>query len=157
MSLTLQTFLCLLSPTAYEADTSWDDLYTINWIPIKVMRCPREQLTKSCPPAWPAPNPAGGLRNLGNGWRRGPPNSPRADPGMSKPQVLALTTKAPRFWASSTKHDPVSTATMGHKHLPPEQVGTSSAPGSPRESLPWRKMRRADSLRKGEGREGEGS
>lgn len=78
---------------------------------------------------------------------------------MSKLQVLALTTKSPRFWASSTKHvvDPSSTTTTGQKQLPPEQVGTSSAPGSPRKTPQWRKMRTADSPGKGEGREGEGS
>lgn len=78
---------------------------------------------------------------------------------MSKLQVLALTTKSPRFWASGTKHvvDPSSTTTRGQTQFPPEQAGTSSAPGSPRKTPQRRKMRRADSLGKGEGREGQGS
>lgn len=43
----------------HKVYASCDDLYKINWIPIMVIRCPHEQLTKSCSPAQPAPNPTG--------------------------------------------------------------------------------------------------
>lgn len=116
---TLQTFLCLFSPTAYKANASCDDLYRINWIPIMVMRCPHEQLTKSCSLAWPAPNPAGGLRNLRNGWRRELPNSPRADAGAKDEQA-----------SSSCSDNKISTI-LGKQHKTRLQIhNRAEAPSS---------------------------
>lgn len=117
--LTLQTFLCLFSPSAYKADASCDDLYRTNWIPIMVMRCPHQQLTKSHSLAQPAPNPAGGLRNLGNGWRRGLPNSPQADPGARDEQ------------ASSSCSDNTTSVILGKQHKAPSRFHRDNGAEAP--------------------------
>lgn len=90
---------------------------------------PPQEVDKELFLAQPAPNPAGGLRNLRNGWKRGLPNSPQADPGARDEQassscsdnkismILGKQHKAqPQFHCDNGEEAPSSRASGNFQH-----------------------------------------